>query len=204
MKVNWPERLWVNSPVRRYVQQREARFFRKMRTLPPGAKCLEIGCGCGVGANIIYQAFSPGSIQAIDIDEDMLRTAQRKMKAWKSIPLNLLAGDAQELPFSDRCFDAVFNYGIIHHLEDWQKGITEISRVLKNDGVFYFEEIYPPLYANLLFRYLLVHPRENRFHGPQFRAALAEAGLDLLDGYKESRFAILGAAVKRTSQKKTD
>jgi ubiquinone/menaquinone biosynthesis C-methylase UbiE len=196
MKVNWPERLWVNSPVRRYVQQREARFFRTLRKLPPGGQCLEIGCGCGVGARIIDQTFSPASIHALDIDEDMLRAAQRKRAAWQSVPLQLLAADAQQLPFPDRCFDAVFNYGIIHHLEDWQQGIAEIARVLNNNGIFYFEEIYPPLYANPLFRRLLVHPRENRFHGPQFRSALAKAGLLLLDGYKESRFAILGAAVK--------
>ncbi len=82
MKVNWPERLWVNSPVRRYVQQREARFFKKMQALPPGAKGLEIGCGCGVGANIIYRAFSPGSIQAIDIDEGFLITAS--FTTWRT------------------------------------------------------------------------------------------------------------------------
>lgn len=198
MKVNWPERLWVNSPVRKLVQQREARFFSKLHPLAPGARCLEIGCGCGVGANIIYQTFSPGTIHAIDLDENMLHAAKRKKAAWDSIPLHLVAADAQKLPFPDKCFDAVFNYGIIHHLEDWQSGIGEISRVLRENGVFYFEEIYPPLYANFLFRRILVHPRENRFHGPQFRGALSDAGLGLLEGYRESRFAIVGAAVKKT------
>lgn len=201
MKVNWPERLWVNSPVRRYVQQQEGLFFRKMGNLAPGGKCLEIGCGCGVGAQIIHQSFAPASIHGLDIDLDMLNAAKKKRRAWKNVPLHLLAGDAQELPFPDHCFDAVFNYGIIHHLEDWQKGITEIARVLKDSGIFFFEEIYPPLYANVLFRRILDHPRENRFHGPEYRAALAASGLRLLDGYKESRFAILGAAVPfRASQ----
>ncbi len=199
MKVNWPERIWVNSPVRKYVQQREAKFFSQLRTLVSGAQCLEIGCGCGVGANIINQTFSPAAIHAIDIDEEMLYAARKKMKAWNTVPLHLLAADAQELPFPDQCFDAVFNYGIIHHLENWQKGVEEISRVLKDDGTFYFEEIYPPLYANPLFRHILDHPKDNRFHGPQFREALAESGLNLLNGYKESRFAILGAAVKGRS-----
>ncbi len=199
MKVNWPERLWVNSPVRRYVQQQEAKIFRKMGNLAPGGKCLEIGCGCGVGAEIINRSFCPTSIHALDIDVDMLRTAQKKCLSWKNVPLHLLAADAQELPFADCCFSAVFNYGIIHHLENWQKGVTEIARVLKEDGIFFFEEIYPPLYANPLFLRILDHPRENRFHGPQFRAELAASGLHLLDGYKESRFAILGAAVKSTT-----
>ena len=198
MIVNWPERLWVNSPVRRYVQQQEGRFFKNMGRLSPGGTCLEIGCGCGVGARIINESFAPAAIHAIDIDVAMLKAAQKRRKrtAWLDIPLHLLTADAQELPFPDHSFDAVFNYGIIHHLENWQQGVSEIARVLKKDGTFFFEEIYPPLYANPLFKIMLDHPRENRFHGPEFRAALAEEGLTLQAGYKESRFAILGAAVK--------
>ncbi len=196
MKVSWLERLWVNSPVRQFVQLQEARFFRKIGTLPPGGKCLEIGCGCGVGARIISRSFVPASIHALDIDLDMLRTAKKRGTTWENVPMHLLAGDAQELPFPDRSFDAVFNYGIIHHLENWQKGVTEIARVLKDGGMFFFEEIYPPLYANPLFLRILDHPRENRFHGPEYREALASSDLHLLGGYKESRFAILGAAVK--------
>jgi SAM-dependent methyltransferase len=92
--------------------------------------------------------------------------------------------------------DAVFNFGIIHHLLDWKRGIYEIARVLKSGGGFYFEEIYPPLYANFITGRLLVHPTENRFHGPEYRAALRDEGLRLLPGYKESRFAIVGVAVK--------
>jgi hypothetical protein len=67
---------------------------------------------------------------------------------------------------------------------------------LKKGGGFYFEEIYPPLYANAITRRLLDHPTENRFYGPEYRAALQQEGLRLLPGYKEKRFAILGVAVK--------
>lgn len=198
MKVNWPERIWVNSPVRKFVQKKEAKFFSGLHSLPTGTKCLEIGCGCGVGARIIHQTFSPSAIHAIDIDEEMLRKAKQKMIKWNNIPLQLLVGDAQQLPYPADSFDAVFNYGIIHHLENWQQGVAEIARVLKKNGVFYFEEIYPPLYANPLFKRILDHPRENRFHGPEYRDALQKEGLRLLEKYKESRFAILGAAVKES------
>ena len=196
MKVNWPERVWVNSPVRRYVQRQESLFFSRAGKLGPGGKCLEIGCGCGAGARLIGRYFAPAEIHALDLDVAMLHAARKKRAQWNGQPLQLLAADAQELPYPDGTFDAVFNFGIIHHLENWRKGVTEIVRVLKDDGVFFFEEIYPPLYANPLFRRILDHPREDRFHGPDFRAALAAAGLRLLDGYKESRFAILGIAAK--------
>jgi len=196
MKVNWPERIWVNSPVRRYVQKREAGFFKRLRGLPAGSRCLEIGCGNGSGAMIIRHAFAPAWIDALDIDPEMLALARRKQADRGLTGLRLMAGDAQQLPYRNESFDAVFNYGIVHHLEDWQRGIREVVRVLKPGGSFFFEEIYPPLYANFLFRHLLEHPRENRFHGPEFKDYLARVGLRLLPGFKESRFAILGVAVR--------
>ena len=196
MKVNWPERVWVNSPVRRWVQRREARYFKEQRNLPGASRALEIGCGNGAGARILDRTFAFASIDALDLDPQMVQLAQRKQRHWSGDRLHLATGDAQQLPYGDASFDAIFNFGIIHHLEDWQSGIREVARVLKPGGGFYFEEIYPPLYANPLFKHILDHPRENRFHGPEFRGELAACGLELLPGYKESRFAILGVAVK--------
>jgi ubiquinone/menaquinone biosynthesis C-methylase UbiE len=196
MKVNWPERLWVNSPVRLFVQRQEAFFFKNVRDMEPGAQCLEIGCGRGAGIDLIISAFNPARVEASDIDPAMIRLAARKKRPGCRARVLHIVADAQYLPYPDGCMDAVFNYGILHHLEDWRLGIGEIARVLKKGGGFYFEEIYPPLYANFLFRRLVAHPRENRFQGPEYRAALADVGLKLLPGYKESRFGILGVAVK--------
>ena len=196
MKVNWAERLWVNSPLRFLIQQRETRFFKRLRNLEPGARCLEIGCGHGAGARIILKTFQPSRLDGLDVDPVMIRLASRRQPQWTIDRLQFLVGDAQRLPYADGSMEAVFNYGIIHHLEDWEQGIREIVRVLKRGGGFYFEEIYPALYANVITRRLLEHPTENRFHGPEYRAALQKGGLRLLPGYKETRFAILGVAVK--------
>ena len=190
------KRLWVNSPLRFFIQQRETRFFKRLRNLEPGARCLEIGCGHGAGARIILKTFQPSRLDGLDVDPVMIRLASRRQPQWTIDRLQFLVGDAQRLPYADGSMEAVFNYGIIHHLEDWEQGIREIVRVLKRGGGFYFEEIYPALYANVITRRLLEHPTENRFHGSEYRAALQKEGLRLLPGYKETRFAILGVAVK--------
>ena len=199
MKVNWPERIWINSPLRAWVQRKEIAFFERIRPLPSGSFCLEIGCGRGKGVQLIHDTFDPRRVDAIDIDPSMIELAKKKFHGDSTRLSFFFVADAQLLPYPDACADAVFNFGIIHHLEDWQKGIREIARVLVVGGLFYFEEIYPPLYANFLFRRLVVHPTENRFYGEQFRAALSELGLLLLPGYKENRFGILGVAHKDTA-----
>jgi ubiquinone/menaquinone biosynthesis C-methylase UbiE len=196
MKVNWPERIWVNSPLRLFVQRQETLFFKRMRAMEPGAHCLEIGCGRGAALGLIGRAFAPGRVDASDIDPAMVRLAASRKHTGLVPRVLCLVADAERLPYRDGCMDAVFNFGILHHLEDWRTGINEVARVLERGGVFYFEEIYPPLYANFLFRRLVAHPTENRFHGPEYRSALADAGLKLLPGFKENRFAILGVAVK--------
>jgi len=196
MKVNWAERIWINSPFRYFVQQREIGFFKRSRNLRPGSRCLEVGCGRGAGAEMILKAFEPARLDALDVDPLMIRLAVRRQPQWTFGRLNFLLADAQQLPYKEGSMDAVFNFGIVHHLEDWEKGIGEIARVLKSGGIFYFEEIYPALYANVITRRLVKHPSENRFHSHEYRAALVNRGLRLLQGYKESRFGILGLAVK--------
>jgi len=191
MKVNWPERIWVNSPVRMLVQMREVSWFKQIRPLRPSSLCLEIGCGRGVSSKLIFRTFLPGRVDAIDID-----LALQGRPRSREHQIFFLVADAQHLPYGDACFDAVFNFGIVHHLEDWKQGIREIARVLVKGGALYFEEIYPPLYANPLLRHLLAHPTENRFFGPDFRQALSREGLKLISSYRESRFGILGVAEK--------
>jgi len=196
MIVNWPERVWINSPVRTWVQRREIAFFEKTRPLAAGSLCLEIGCGRGKGVELVHRTFHPRRVHGLDLDPSMIKLANKRLGDDAGDTFFFFVADAQHLPYPDACMDAVINFGIIHHLEDWERGIREIARVLVRGGLFYCEEIYPPLYANFLFRRLVAHPTENRFHGGQFRAALAASALRLLSGYKESRFGILGVAEK--------
>ncbi len=198
MNVNFPERIWCNSPLRRIVQRREVRFWKSLRALAPGGRFLEIGCGNGAGALMLMDAFAPKELHALDTDPAMLQLAARRRAGLeKGRRLHLLLGDAQCLPFTSGSMDAAFNFGIIHHLEDWRLGIHELARVLTPGGSFFFEEIYPPLYANFLMQRLVLHPTEDRFHGPEFKETLQEAGLTLQPGGKESRFGIVGCAVKQ-------
>jgi len=196
MRTNWVERLWIDGPWRTPFQLHELSLFKQYYDLRGASRVLEIGCGRGVGALLILKHFDPAHVEAVDIDPSMIRRAERRISPRIDGRINFRIDDAQDLSFPDRSMDAVFNFGIIHHLEDWERGIREVARVLMPGGIFYFEEIYPALYAAPILRHILVHPKENRFDGEQYRAALAREGLSLIDGYRESRYTIIGAAIR--------
>jgi ubiquinone/menaquinone biosynthesis C-methylase UbiE len=197
MLMNWPERVWIYSPVRAWVLRRHAGKLLRLRGPMKAQTALEIGCGTGKGATILVKTMGFERVHAFDLEEPLIRRAVKGLPAAMSDKISFFVGDAQTLPFSDSRFDAVVNFGIIHHVLDWRGCIREIGRVLKTGGTFFFEEIYPPLYANFLLGPMLRHPREDRFDGPLFLAELEKNGLRMVKGVSPgTRFGIVCAAVK--------
>jgi ubiquinone/menaquinone biosynthesis C-methylase UbiE len=197
MLMNWPERVWIYSPIRPLFQRREIGKWLKIAKPTKLDRVLEIGCGLGRGAALLAREMGFRNVVAFDLEEILIRRARRILPSDLAEAVTFFVGDAQALPFPDAGFDAVVNFGIIHHVLDWRGCIAEISRMLRPGGYFYFEEIYPPLYANFLLKRMLRHPTEDRFYGPDFLTALQSNGLHLQPGVcTGSRFGIVGAARK--------
>ena len=204
MKVNWIERWFVNSPMRALMQSFEVHWLRRAHTLNRGARALEVGCGRGVGAKRILSEFQPASLHALDLDIRMIQAAKKNLSARRARRFSLCVGDVTELPFGNQTFDAVFGFGVLHHAYDWRKSAAEIARVLKRGGVYLMEELYPPLYLNVVTKRLLLHPTENRFYSEELRDALGELGFALKESIEESRLGILAVAVKTEQSSKHD
>jgi ubiquinone/menaquinone biosynthesis C-methylase UbiE len=196
MKLNWAERLAVNNPLRPMQQRLEMNWYQKQVRLEPGARILEIGCGRGAGALLIKRVFLPAHIHAMDLDIDMIRKAGNYLEPLQKEGISFFVGDAVTLPFDDLTIDAVFGFGVLHHIPDWQGALKEIVRVLKAGGIYFFEELYPTLYQNFITRHLLLHPAENRFQSDEFKKAIADSGL-IIGNHLENRYLeILGYATK--------
>ena len=106
----------------------------------------------------------------------MVRRARARLARFES-RCELRVGDASVLDFGDDSFDAVFDFGIIHHIPDWPAAVTEVSRVLRPGGRFFFEEVTNHALDRWSYRTFLEHPRENRFSPTQFLQALDSNGL---------------------------
>jgi len=90
---------------------------------------LDNGCGPGFMA----QFLASYDVVGIDISPKMVKLAQKRYS-------KVIQGDSQHLPFKDDSFMTVINKGVLHHLEDPQKAVEEISRVLKPGGQAVFAE----------------------------------------------------------------
>jgi ubiquinone/menaquinone biosynthesis C-methylase UbiE len=197
MKLNWAELLVVNNPSRVFQQKFEIGWMRQHAQLPPGGSFLEIGCGRGAGASIIRRQFSPDFLCAMDLDPLMIRRAFHYLGPQELQNISFCAADALNLPYPDGAFDAVFGFGVLHHIPDWQGALAEVGRVLKPDGVYFLEELYPTLYQNFITRHILLHPTEDRFGGQELKKALDEANFLMQASFELKLFGIL-AVLKKT------
>jgi ubiquinone/menaquinone biosynthesis C-methylase UbiE len=177
MKLNLVETLLVNNPARALVQRYyEGPLLRKLGGRLDSARVLDVGCGRGVGVQILLKQFGAGQVYGLDLDPRQIRRA-RKRFAGKS-DVVLAVGSIEKLPFPNEHFDAVFDFGMLHHVVDWQAGVAEIQRVLKPSGLFFFEEVTRDALNRWIYRTFLDHPAENRFSEAEFLAELPVHGIE--------------------------
>ncbi len=196
MKLNWAERWVVNNPIRVFQQHIEIKWLRRMMPLKPKATILEVGCGRGAGAKLIHSAFKPSKLHILDLDIKMIQGAKTYLKGAPKDIMTMNVGDSIDLPFKSGALDALFGFGFLHHVPDWRRALSEISRVLKSGGVYYMEELYPSLYQNAITKRILLHPEHDRFTSKDLRAELDAAGLSLINSFELKKMGILGVAIK--------
>lgn len=178
MLLNRIEFALMNNPVRAAVQRRfEAARLLAMGGPMRGGAALEVGCGRGVGAEIILDRFGADTVDGFDLDPRMVERARVRL-APRGARARFWVGDVTAIPVADASYDAVFDFGIIHHVPEWRRALAEVGRVLKPGGRFYAEEVLARFILNPVVRRLLEHPEEDRFDRAGFSAALAGAGLE--------------------------
>jgi len=196
MKLNRIERWFVNSPIRKIKQYFVMRWFKGTVALETGKTILEIGCGRGVGAKLISEAYHPNRLYLLDLDLRMIRKARQRINGQNENQTFLCVADAVRLPFGNDSLDAVFGFGFLHHVPAWQEGLAEVVRVLKHGGVYFMEEYYPSLYQNFVTKHIVVHPESNRFNSQDLRQAFEDVNLSLTHTFELKSMGILGVGVK--------
>ncbi len=118
---------------------------------------LDIGVGTGKSLQAFLEAKSFRRAVGCDFSQGMLQVAKRKMAGA------LLAGaDMHQLPFKDSSFDLVISSFVLRSVQNMEKFLLEVRRILTPRGKFVFLDLTRPknplfwcgLYQPYLYFYL--------------------------------------------------
>jgi 2-polyprenyl-6-hydroxyphenyl methylase/3-demethylubiquinone-9 3-methyltransferase len=124
-----------------------SRIIKKLGIQPQVKTALEVGCGGGILTEEIRKM---GFITTgIDPSAESLHTAQNHAKAG-GLDIQYDNGVGEELPYADHSFDCVFCCDVLEHVQNLPKVISEISRVLKPNGVFFYDTLNRTFISNMV------------------------------------------------------
>ncbi len=101
---------------------------RYLNEFPPPQKVLDVGCGTGFTLNTLNNLGY--ECTGVDAAVDMVEIARKE-----NPDITIHQSDATNLPLKDNTFDMVIAIELLRYLEDSEKAIYEMFRVLKVGGI---------------------------------------------------------------------
>ncbi|MCM3788295.1 demethylmenaquinone methyltransferase [Domibacillus sp. 8LH] len=126
----------MNSIISFQQHKRWRNETMKIMNVPKGAKALDVCCGTGDWTIALAEAVGPhGVVKGLDFSENMLVVGRQKIEAAGLEQVELIHGNAMELPFEDDTFDFVtIGFGL-RNVPDYMQVLSEMRRVLKPGGM---------------------------------------------------------------------
>jgi len=97
-----------------------------------GARVLDMGCGSG-RYSIALSLLGAREVVAVDYQAKAFKAAEEYCQN-NGLMVKFQETNVLDLPFEDASFDFVFSNGVLHHTSSIEKGISELTRVLKTPG----------------------------------------------------------------------
>lgn len=108
----------------------------KLMNVQKGAKALDVCCGTADWTIALADAVGEtGEVKGLDFSKNMLSVGETKVKTGGYNQIELLHGNAMELPFEDNSFDYVtIGFGL-RNVPDYLTVLKEMTRVVKPGGM---------------------------------------------------------------------
>jgi ubiquinone/menaquinone biosynthesis C-methylase UbiE len=140
MRLGKFEFLAMNNFLRRWLQKSiEFPIFKKFLNdnhLDLTNKIIiDGGCGSGYSTKLLNKEYRPQKMIAFDYMPEQIKKAQKRLPG-----IDFFVGDLRDIKCASRSCDAVFIFGVIHHIPEWEKALQEVYRVLKEGGALLLEE----------------------------------------------------------------
>ncbi|MBU8916247.1 demethylmenaquinone methyltransferase [Bacillus sp. FJAT-29953] len=129
----------------------------KRMNVQPGSKALDVCCGTADWTIALAEAVGPsGKVIGLDFSQNMLKVGKEKVRELGLNQVELIHGNAMELPFPDNSFDFVtIGFGL-RNVPDYLQVLKEMQRVVKPGGIGVCLETSQPTligYRQLFFFY---------------------------------------------------
>lgn len=108
-----------------------------MSALAPLAGRAVLDVGTGTGRAALAFAREGAAVTGIDASAEMLDVARRHA-AEAGLTAAFEVGDAHQIPFPDRSFDAAVSLRVIMHTPNWRQCVTELCRVSRQTVIVDF------------------------------------------------------------------
>lgn len=102
---------------------------------------LDIGAGTGTTTRRLMKRYPRARFAALDLAPDRLRQARRRAPLMQR--LRCVGADAEALPFDRARFDLVFSNLAFQWVDDLDRVLREVQRVLRPSGVLLFTSFGP-------------------------------------------------------------
>lgn len=120
-----------------------------------GMRILEVGCGTGRQCKLL--ASRSDDVVSLDISEEMLRVAFKNLSnEGLTGAVNLIAADAERLPFKAQTFDGGLIVGTLHHVSSPVEAIAQLSYSLRAGAPFFAYDPHKSL-VRFMFDWLMKH-----------------------------------------------
>jgi ubiquinone/menaquinone biosynthesis C-methylase UbiE len=139
----------VSGKVERYKHLQ--RYIYAAKKIGGDKKVLDVGCGTGYGTKMIFD--KGNETYGLDISEAAINYAKKKYPGPKYICCS-----AEEIPFPDNYFDAITAFEVIEHVQNPEKTLDEIYRVLKLGGDLFISTPNPRHLKNVFLHYFFKKP----------------------------------------------
>jgi ubiquinone/menaquinone biosynthesis C-methylase UbiE len=142
--------------------------------LPAPVNVLDLGCGTGRLLERLAKNYPDLRGTGLDFSPEMLRMARQSNRHHPK--LIYLEGRAENLPFADGQFDAIFNSISFLHYAAPEQVFNEVTRVLTPGGRFYLVDATSK--SNTASQLIANSPAKIRLYSPESREKLGvDAGL---------------------------
>jgi 2-polyprenyl-3-methyl-5-hydroxy-6-metoxy-1,4-benzoquinol methylase len=122
-----------SGPIGRLIAETQEQVVASFLAPVEGRVILDVGTGTGRAA--IALALRGAVTTGVDASAEMLTVARRTARA-AGVDVSLARGDAHDLAFADRSFDAVVCLRVLMHTPDWRRSLAELCRVASGRVVF--------------------------------------------------------------------